>query len=137
MPRIRPLTSGGAVVGQVHRPSSSTRSIGGDAPAARVVARAPYEAPVRVVSGPRTFDGRIEMVSQSDVVVLLPAGLADGERVSTRFALPMSQKVVSIPTGVAKREARPGGTESVTLAFSIVDEALRKELEGYVKLMQR
>ncbi len=139
-PRIRPLTGGGAVAGQAQRPQANSRPVGADqAPLSRPQppARAPYEAQVRLVSGPRTFDGRIEAISQSDVVVQVAAGLADGERINLRFALPVSQKVVSVPAGVAAREPRSGGQEAVTLAFSIVDEALRKELEGYVKLMRR
>lgn len=129
------------MVGQVSRPSTlrpaitGGRAITGSHPAQP--ATAPYEAPVRIVSGARTFDGRSEAVSQTTIVVLVASGLALGERISARFALPMSQKVVSVPAAVAHLESRPGGHDVVTLAFSIVDEALRKELEGYVKLMHR
>lgn len=140
MPRIRPLTGGGAVVGQPNRPSTLRPALGGRAITGSHAAqptRAPYEAPVRIVSGAKTIDGRIEAIGETSLVIHGVAGLADGERISARFALPMSQKVVSVPAGVAHRESRPGGHEVVTLAFSIVDEALRKELEGYVKLMHR
>ncbi len=131
---MRPMSGGGsAIVGAPTRPT--TESVDAAAAQRRLNRRAPYVAPARVVVGPRHFDGRAENIGEGGLMIHLPEGLRDRESVSARFALPISQQMVSVPATVAWRQPTRPGHELVGLEFALVDETLRREIEKFVAMM--
>jgi hypothetical protein len=134
VPRMRPVTGGGsAIVGAPVRPP--TGGVDVSAAQRRLNRRAAYVAPARVVVGARHFDGRAENIGEGGMMLNVPEGLRDRESVSARFALPMSQQMVSVPATVAWRKPTRPGHELVGLEFALVDETLRREIEKFVAMM--
>lgn len=134
VPRVRPMTGGGsAIVGAPTRPT--TGSVDVNAAQRRLARRAAYVAPARIVVGARHFDGRAENIGEGGMMINVPEGLRDRESVSVRFALPMSQQVVSVPATVAWRKPTRAGHELVGVEFALVDETLRREIEKFVAIM--
>ncbi|MGE3669240.1 MAG: PilZ domain-containing protein, partial [Polyangiaceae bacterium] len=102
-------------------------------PARRKHPRAPYVTPVRVLEAEgRHVDGRTEDISEGGLLVLAerPCEVA---KVSVRFALPISGKIVSV-------EAEPRWVQrargaAIGLRFLELDPEACTEIRGYVSAM--
>lgn len=137
-PRTRPVTGGGGVVAGA-RPvtggSVGARPATGGVPARRSARRAPYVAPVRIIAGARVVDGRVENLSDGGMMLTLAVGLQERESVITRFALPMTHTLVSVPATVVWQLPSRPGFEVVGLEFALVDETMRREVQRYIELV--
>lgn len=138
-PRTRPVTGGGSVVAG-SRPATGGGAAGGRPPTGgvgsrRAARRAPYVAPVRIIAGPRVIDGRVENLSEGGMMLTLPVGLQERESVISRFALPMTHTLVSVPATVVWQLPSRPGFEVVGLEFALVDETMRREVQRYIELV--
>lgn len=97
---------------------------------ARRFARAPYVAPVRIRDANGVFhDGNSADLSEVGLLVILDAPLIAGERVETRFCLPVSGRVVTASATVrwcrAQRARHASGLEIEGLAPEALEDIRR------------
>lgn len=142
-PAQRPASAGDfgraltAATGLVHQPlgllDAPTRTAATGIEA-RQFPRAPYVAPLRVVD-PRgvASDGHTGDISENGALVVLEAPIVAGERVSVRFCLPVSGRVVATE-GLVRwcREARH--RHAVGLELDALGAEARDEIRRYVAI---
>ena len=142
-PAQRPASAGDfgraltAATGHAHQPLALLDAPTRTAPTgveARQYPRAPYVAPLRVVD-PRgvASDGHTGDISENGALVVLEAPIVAGERVSVRFCLPVSGRVVATE-GLVRwcREARH--RHAVGLELDKLSAEARDEIRRYVAI---
>lgn len=100
--------------------------------------RAPYLAPVRIISSSGDIDGRCEDISEGGMLVLSDRACAPDEQVSVRFALPIEGKIVSCAARVQwvrGRPDRPQAPQALGLEFLDLGSNQRASISRYVALM--
>lgn len=103
--------------------------------ARRVHARAPYVAlaTLQRERGP-ALDARIEDISEGGLLVVARESYAAGETLRVKFSLPISGRVLALPTLVRwSRTAR--GSPVIGLEFTGLPDPARSEIRQYVSLM--
>lgn len=101
----------------------------------RRFARAPYVTPVRIYSANGTLlEGRSEDISIGGLLVLAPQAFTQEERVSVRFALPITGKLLEVPA-TARWVKKARGTGAVGLEFSALAPDQLTVIENYVTAM--
>lgn len=100
----------------------------------RQYVRAPYVTPVRILTAAGSADGRTEDVSEGGLLVVTTAAVQEGERVSVRFPLPRSGRVVTVEATARWTRTRRG-QKAVGVAFAALPDPVREELRAYVGLM--
>ncbi|MEZ4394063.1 MAG: serine/threonine-protein kinase [Polyangiales bacterium] len=96
--------------------------------------RAAYVAPVRLISGSRIVDGRIEDVSEGGMLLTARLRLTPGELIAVRFALPMDGRLTHV--GATVRWCREGrGRVAIGLKWNDPPEEFVAALRAYIDLM--
>ncbi len=107
-----------------------------DLPATRRrFARAPYVTPVRIFRPNGTLlDGRSEDISAGGLLVLAPQAFEQAERVTVRFALPITGKLLEVPA-TARWVKMARGTGAFGLEFSALAPEYLTVIETFVTAM--
>ena len=101
----------------------------------RRFARAPYVTPARIFrANGSTLDGRSEDISVGGLLVLAPQAFGQEERVTVRFALPITGKLLEVPA-TARWVKMARGTGAVGLEFSALAPDQLAVIENYVTAM--
>lgn len=101
----------------------------------RRFARAPYVTPVHIFrENGATLAGRSEDISVGGLLVLAPQAFDQEERVSVRFALPITGKLLEVPA-TARWVKMARGTGAVGLQFSALSPDQLAVIENYVTAM--
>ena len=91
--------------------------------------------PTRILrSNGVTLDGRSEDISVGGLLVLAPQAFAEEERVSVRFALPITGKLLEV-SAIARWVKKARGTGAVGLEFSALSPDQLAVIENYVAAM--
>jgi serine/threonine-protein kinase len=98
----------------------------------RRFARAPYVTPTRIFRpNGSTLDGRSEDISVGGLLVLAPQAFDQAERVTVRFALPITGKLLDVPA-IARWVKMARGTGAVGLQFVDLAPDHTLVIESYV-----
>ncbi|MEI9954699.1 MAG: serine/threonine-protein kinase [Pseudomonadota bacterium] len=128
-PRPSPLVAGPQPAGAVPPPlpaQPATR---------RRFARAPYVTPIRILCANGTaLEGRSEDISIGGLLVLAPQAFGQEERVSVRFALPITGKLLEVPA-IARWVKKARGTGAIGLEFAALAPDQLVVIENYVTAM--
>ncbi|HEY3255269.1 MAG TPA: serine/threonine-protein kinase [Polyangiaceae bacterium] len=129
-PRPAPLATSASVVGVPVPPplpeQPSTR---------RRFARAPYVTPIRILcANGSSLEGRSEDISAGGLLVLAPQAFGQEERVSVRFALPITGKLLEVPA-IARWVKKARGTGAIGLEFAALAPDQLAVIENYVTAM--
>ncbi|MEP7053149.1 MAG: PilZ domain-containing protein, partial [Pseudomonadota bacterium] len=101
----------------------------------RRFARAPYVTPVRIFRPDgRLLDGRSEDISAGGLLVLAPQTFDQEERVTVRFALPITGKLLEVPA-TARWVKMARGTGAVGLEFRALTSEHLTVIETFVTAM--
>jgi len=101
----------------------------------RRFARAPYVTPIRILCANGTsLDGRSEDISVGGLLVLAPQAFGQEERVSVRFALPISGKLLVV-SAVARWVKKARGTGAIGLEFTALTPDQLAVIGNYVAAM--
>jgi serine/threonine protein kinase len=101
----------------------------------RRFARAPYVTPVRISCANGTWlEGRSEDISVGGLLVLAPQSFGQEERVSVRFALPITGKLISVHA-IARWVKKARGTGAIGLEFAALAPDQLAVIEHYVTAM--
>ncbi|HEY0464843.1 MAG TPA: serine/threonine-protein kinase [Polyangiaceae bacterium] len=101
----------------------------------RRFARAPYVTPIRILCGNGTsLEGRSEDISVGGLLVLAPQAFGQEERVSVRFALPITGKLLEVPA-IARWVKKARGTGAIGLEFAALAPDQLAVIENYVTAM--
>jgi len=101
----------------------------------RRFARAPYVTPVRIFRpGGSLLEGRSEDISAGGLLVLAPQTFDQEERVTVRFALPITGKLLEVPA-IARWVKMARGTGAVGLEFSALAAEHLSVIETFVTAM--
>lgn len=109
---------------------------GGTDAARRQFTRAPYSAPVRLVTRGGAVDGRTEDISEGGLLVVVTGECGEGESVTVRFPLPTSGRVVTA-AGVARWIKVQRGRRAVGIAFESLAEDAAAEIRAFADIMSR
>lgn len=102
-------------------------------PRERTFVRAPYITPIRVLSDGVTLDGHAADISEGGLLVMVPRGAKPAQRVTLRFCLPVSGRVVAIEA--VNRWAKEARFQlAVGFAFENIPEEARAEIHRFVTL---
>jgi serine/threonine protein kinase len=102
----------------------------------RRFARAPYVTPVRIFrANGGTLDGRSEDISVGGLLVLAPQAFDQEERVTVRFALPITGKLLEAPATARWVKNAARGTGAVGLEFAALALDHLTVIENYVTAM--
>jgi c-di-GMP-binding flagellar brake protein YcgR len=116
----------GAAVAPPPLPDQSSR---------RRFARAPYVTPARIFcENGAILEGRSEDISVGGLLVLAPQAFGQEERVTVRFALPITGKLLEVPA-IARWVKKARGTGAVGLEFSALAPDQLAVIENYVTAM--
>jgi hypothetical protein len=97
--------------------------------------RAAYRTPVRVdIAGVGAIDGRSEDISERGIFVVTRFKIADGAKVTVRFALPIDGKVVS-EAGVVRWSRQASDARAVGIELVSPSPEIVKQIARYVALM--
>jgi hypothetical protein len=100
----------------------------------RKTARIPYQAPARILVGPRAgYDARVEDISSAGALLTTAADLVAHTSVSVRFPLPMSGIVVTVEAMTRWVKTR-GPTHVVGLEFVRPSAEVRREIDAFSSL---
>ena len=101
----------------------------------RRFARAPYVTPVRISCANGTWlEGRSEDISVGGLLVLAPQAFGQEERVSVRFALPITGKLIAVPA-IARWVKKARGTGAIGLEFAALSPDQLSVIGHYVTAM--
>ncbi len=101
----------------------------------RRFARAPYVTPVRIFRpNGGLLEGRSEDISAGGLLVLAPQAFDSEERVTVRFALPITGKLLEVPA-IARWVKMARGTGAVGLEFSALAPEYLNVIENFVTAM--
>jgi len=101
----------------------------------RRFARAPYVTPIRISCANGTsIEGRSEDISVGGLLVLAPQAFGQEERVSVRFALPITGKLLEVPA-IARWVKKARGTGAIGLEFAALAPDQLTVIENYVTAM--
>ncbi|MEO7035224.1 MAG: serine/threonine-protein kinase [Polyangiaceae bacterium] len=101
----------------------------------RRFARAPYVTPVRIFRpNGGLLEGRSEDISAGGLLVLAPQAFDQEERVTVRFALPITGKLLDVPA-IARWVKMARGTGAVGLEFSALAAEYLTVIENFVTAM--
>lgn len=101
----------------------------------RRFARAPYVTLVRISCANGTWlEGRSEDISVGGLLVLAPQAFGQEERVSVRFALPITGKLIAVHA-VARWVKKARGTGAIGLEFAALAPDQLAVIEHYVTAM--
>lgn len=106
----------------------------GTAEARRVFPRAPYTALCSLAVDARTIDAKIEDISEGGVLVVAEEQCAPGSTLRLKFALPISGRVVEVPSLVRWSRASRG-LRATGFEFKALGAAALAEIRQYVTLM--
>lgn len=121
-----PVPVVGAAVAPPPLPDQSSR---------RRFARAPYVTPARIFcENGAILEGRSEDISVGGLLVLAPQAFSQEERVTVRFALPITGKLLEVPA-IARWVKKARGTGAVGLEFSALAPDQLAVIENYVTAM--
>lgn len=98
----------------------------------RTSPRARYATFIRIVAGEVKLDGRSDTISPSGLSVVVANGLPEGTQATARFALPITDAMVSLPCNVVWESDHRSGARLLGLSFSIVSSEVQHELQQYV-----
>ncbi len=102
----------------------------------RRFARAPYVTPVRIFrANGGTLDGRSEDISVGGLLVLAPQAFDQEERVTVRFALPITGKLLEVPATARWVKNAARGAGAVGLEFAALAPDQLTVIENYVTAM--
>ena len=102
----------------------------------RRFARAPYVTPARILrANGGTLDGRSEDISVGGLLVLAPQAFAQEERVTVRFALPITGKLLDVPATARWVKNAARGAGAVGLEFAALAPDHLTVIENYVTAM--
>jgi hypothetical protein len=102
----------------------------------RRFARAPYVTPARIFrANGGTLDGRSEDISVGGLLVLAPQAFDQEERVTVRFALPITGKLLEVPATARWVKNAARGTGAVGLEFAALAPDHLTVIENYVTAM--
>jgi len=102
----------------------------------RRFARAPYVTPTRIFrANGGTLEGRSEDISVGGLLVLAPQAFGQEERVSVRFALPITGKLLEVPATARWVKNAARGTGAVGLEFAALAPDHLTVIENYVTAM--
>ncbi|MFO0590307.1 MAG: serine/threonine-protein kinase [Polyangiaceae bacterium] len=100
----------------------------------RKTPRIPYQAPARVLVGPRAgYDARLEDISSAGALLTTAAALLPQTQVSVRFPLPMSGIVVTVEATTRWVKTR-GQTHVVGVEFVRPSAEVRREIDAFSAL---
>ncbi len=100
----------------------------------RKAARIPYQAPARILVGPRAgYDARVEDISSAGALVTTAAEMVAHAAVAVRFPLPMSGIVVTVDAMTRWVKTR-GTTHVVGLEFVRPSAEVRREIDAFSAL---
>jgi hypothetical protein len=104
-------------------------------PRRRLLARAPYVTMASVLrEGQGPIDGKIEDISEGGVLMVASEQCTPGAVLRLRFALPISGRIIEIPSLVCwSRTTR--GTRATGFEFKGMPQAAIGEIQQYVTLM--
>jgi serine/threonine protein kinase len=126
-PPLAPLSSASAVVPPRLPELPSTR---------RRFARAPYVTPARILrANGGTLEGRSEDISVGGLLVLAPQAFGQEERVTVRFALPITGKLLEVPATARWVKNAARGAGAVGLEFAALAPDHLTVIENYVTAM--
>jgi uncharacterized protein (TIGR02266 family) len=101
--------------------------------------RAPYNTPVRVVTGRGAVDGRSHDVSEGGILFQAMTACRVGEEVLVRFGLPMDGKVAACTARVCwvRGDENPDDSRPRVMGLAFVDAPadVRRSIARYVALM--
>jgi serine/threonine protein kinase len=101
----------------------------------RRFARAPYVTPVRIFRpGGSLLEGRSEDISAGGLLVLAPQAFDQEERVTVRFALPITGKLLEVPA-IARWVKMARGTGAVGLEFCALASEHLSVIQTFVTAM--
>ena len=101
----------------------------------RRFARAPYVTPIRILcANGSSIEGRSEDISVGGLLVLAPQAFGQEERVSVRFALPITGKLLEVPA-IARWVKKARGTGAIGLEFAALAPDQLTVIENYVTAM--
>jgi hypothetical protein len=95
--------------------------------------RARYATFIRIAAGDRKLDGRSDTISPTGVSVIVNDGLPEGTNATARFALPVTDSMVSLPCTVMWELPHRSGGRLVGLSFSLVSFEVEQEIRQYVE----
>ncbi|MDW8245032.1 MAG: serine/threonine-protein kinase [Sandaracinaceae bacterium] len=98
--------------------------------------RAPYVAPLRVISPPQALDGRSADLSEGGILAIVSQSCEAGSRVEVRFPAPRSGKVVRT-AGTVRWTRKHGQLWAIGIQFDELPEDFRAEIREYVKWFSR
>ncbi len=102
----------------------------------RRFARAPYVTPARIFrANGSVLEGRSEDISTGGLLVLAPQAFEQEERVSVRFALPITGKLLEVPATARWVKMARGGAGAVGLEFAALLPEQLTVIENYVQAM--
>ena len=82
-----------------------------------------------------TLEGRSEDISVGGLLVLAPQAFDQEERVTVRFALPITGKLLEVPATARWVKSAARGTGAVGLEFAALAPDHLKVIESYVTAM--
>jgi tRNA A-37 threonylcarbamoyl transferase component Bud32 len=102
----------------------------------RRFARAPYVTPARILrANGGTLEGRSEDISVGGLLVLAPQAFEQAERVTVRFALPITGKLLEVPATARWVKNAARGAGAVGLEFAALAPDQLTVIENYVTAM--
>jgi serine/threonine protein kinase len=102
----------------------------------RRFARAPYVTPARILrANGGALDGRSEDISAGGLLVLAPQAFGQEERVTVRFALPITGKLIEVPATARWVKNAARGAGAVGLEFAALAPDHLTVIENYVTAM--
>lgn len=102
----------------------------------RRFARAPYVTPTRILrANGGTLEGRSEDISVGGLLVLAPQAFDQEERVTVRFALPITGKLLEVPAIARWVKNAARGTGAVGLEFAALAPDHLTVIQNYVTAM--
>ena len=130
-----PLRSGSAVASPAAGFAAGPPPLPGLPATRRRFARAPYVTPIRIICANGTaLDGRSEDISVGGLLVLAPQAFGQEERVSVRFALPITGKLLEVPA-IARWVKKARGTGAIGLEFAALAPDQLTVIQNYVTAM--
>jgi serine/threonine protein kinase/Tfp pilus assembly protein PilZ len=123
--------------GGARAPAAQPVAPGSEPSSRRNFARAPFVTLASLQRGAEAAStARVEDISRGGLLVLCKVAYTAGDAMLVRFALPISGRVISVPSVV--RWARPARHGIATgLEFKELSEPARDEIDRYVALMSR
>lgn len=106
----------------------------------RGVARAPFNAPIRVVLDDESVDLRAEDISEDGIMCIGPRGFVVGEAAQLRFALPTTGDVIAAAVTVRwirDRAGSPRAPCAIAFQFTQATHQLKAAISAYISIMAR